>query len=310
VYMAEADGESSEWEDSSEEEPVKVVQKKKPASREKGVEPKMANEDADSMEDWEDSDDEPTPIEKKDPTKSKPPQQANEWDDDESEDEDVQERAQPKERSQNKNKMRRQRLRQKEMNSKRAKREEYSDDSSDDDAVNDSIKERNIHNQQGNTMLFGDAVQQQKKKKPKVKRKITLRDLYPINKDSRLIAKKDLNRFAEAISQYILDLSLGGEDQNKKAVKPVINPNMTKNFVCKIIAKCCDSLDLTQLADVRRQADSQMTMYRNKELKMRQAKRRGEKTKIKTKRFIRVEESSDPVYVDGSYNDTDFDAFF
>jgi len=314
--MAEKDDESSDWEDSSEEEPVKeTVQKsKKPATKTRGAEPKMANEDADSMDDWEDSDSEPKPIEKKDPTKSAPkaPTKKNAWEDDESDDDAVEESHQPKARSQNKNKLRRERLRQREMNnSKRAKREEYSsDDSDEEDGGNDTIQERNKHNVQGNHMLFGDEKVQRKKKAPQKKRKTTLRDLYPINRESRLEAKKDLNKFADAISQYMLDLSIGGVDQNKKAVKPAISPNMTKTFVCKIIAKCCDSLDLTQLADIRRQADSQMTMYRNKELKSRQAKRRGDKVRTKAQRVIHVEESTDPVYVDGSYNDTDFDAFF
>merc|ERR1719461_80118 len=127
--------------------------------------------------------------------------------------------------------------------------------------------------------------------------------MFPVNAQSRLEAGKDLKAFSNAISNYILDLSLGGVDQDNKRVKPVITPNMAKSFVCTIIAKCCDSLDLTQLADIRRQADKEMTMYRNRELKQRQAKRRGEKSREKRSRRIFVEKSEDPVYVDGSYND-------
>jgi len=305
---------SSSWEDSSEDEAAAAKPAPKAAKKEspKKGELKMRNADADSWED--DSDEEPEPVAKatkKDPGKGSAPVQAD-WDDDSESEEDI--RNQPKAKSTKKNKLLREKLRAREAKSKSAAND-FDDDSSSEEEVepNAAISERNLQNKKGNAMLFGNDKGVKKKRKPQRRMKEvpkTLKELYPVNGDSRLEAAKDLKKFSNAISNYILDLSLGGVDQTGKEVKPVISPNQAKNFVCAIIQKSCDSLDFTQLADIRRQIDSQMTKFKNAEMNARKAKRRGASAKQKAPRKIRVEKSEDPVYVDGSYNDTDFDAFF
>jgi len=302
---------SSSWEDSSEDEaPEPAKEEKKPAKKQSGKkkELKMRNEDAESWEEDE-SDEEPEPVAK---ATEKKESQANEWDDDSDSDVGVDE--QPKAKSTKKNKVFRDKLRAKEARNKLKKRaNDFDDDeSSEEEIEGGDISERNLQNKKGNAMLFGDDKGVKKKIVRRRVKKVpeTLKELYPVNSDSRLAAGKDLKKFSDAISNYILDLSLGGQDQTGAPVKAVISPNQAKNFVCAIISKCCESLDFTQLADIRRQVDSQMTKFKNDELKARKAKRRGVQGKQKKARKIFIEKNEDPVYVDGSYNDTDFDAFY
>jgi len=307
---------SSSWEDSSEDEALAAKLAPKAAAKKqtpKKGELKMRNEDADSWED--DSEEEPEPVAKAtkaDPGKGSAPAQA-EWGDDSESEEEIQN--QPKAKSTKKNKLLREKLRAREAKSKRSAANDFDDDSSSEEEVepNAAISERNLQNKKGNAMLFGDDKGKKRKKKPQRRMKEvpkTLKELYPVNAESRLESAKDLKKFSNAISNYILDLSMGGVDQTGKVVKPVISPNQAKNFVCAIIQKSCDSLDFTQLADIRRQIDSQMTKFKNAEMNARKAKRRGAQAKQKAPRKIRVEKSEEPVYVDGSYNDTDFAAFF
>jgi len=302
---------SSSWEDSSEDEAPEPVKEKtqpakKPAAKKKEL--KMRNEDADSWEEDE-SDEEPEPVAKV--TEKKAPQK-DEWDDDS--DDEVDPDQQPKAKSTKKNKVFRDKLRAKEARNRLKKpTNDFDDDeSSEEEVEGGDISERNLQNKKGNAMLFGD---DKGVKKRAIRRRVkevpeTLKELYPINTKSRLEAGKDLKKFSDSISNYILDLSLGGLDQTGAPVKAAISPNQAKNFVCAIISKCCESLDFTQLADIRRQVDSQMTKFKNDELNARKAKRRGQQGKKKKARKIFVEKNEDPVYVDGSYNDTDFDAFY
>jgi len=303
---------SSSWEDSSADEAPKAKPASKAPAKEqspKKSELKMRNQDNDS---WEEEEEAPKPVPKAakaDPGKGSAPVQA-EWEDDsESEDES---RNKPKAKSTKRHKLLREKLRAREAKSKSAAND--FDDSSSEEEVEANISERNLQNEKAQAMLFGDdkGVKKRQKKPQRRMKEVpkTLKELYPVNAESRLESAKDLKKFSNAISNYILDLSMGGVDQTGIVVKPVISPNQAKNWVCAIIQKSCDSLDFTQLADVRRQIDSQMTKFKNAEMNERKAKRRGYTVRQKAPRNIRVEKSEEPVYVDGSYNDHDFEAFY
>jgi len=305
---------SSSWEDSSADEAPKAKPASKAPAKEqspKKSELKMRNQDNDS---WEEEEEAPKPVPKAakaDPGKGSAPVQA-EWEDDsESEDES---RNKPKAKSTKRHKLLREKLRAREAKSKSAAND-FDDSSSEEEVeANANISERNLQNEKAQAMLFGDdkGVKKRQKKPQRRMKEVpkTLKELYPVNAESRLESAKDLKKFSNAISNYILDLSMGGVDQTGIVVKPVISPNQAKNWVCAIIQKSCDSLDFTQLADVRRQIDSQMTKFKNAEMNERKAKRRGYTVRQKAPRNIRVEKSEEPVYVDGSYNDHDFEAFY
>jgi len=185
-----------------------------------------------------------------------------------------------------------------------------SSDSSDDE--NNAVPTIDDRNTQDNKLLFGSGNGPVAKKRAKKVTKITsIKQLHPISKSikGRKIQQKELKKLAMEIGDYILDLSMDNiVDQNHKPVLPTLKKYQVKDFACTLIAKLAKSLDIQNLQIIETQVHSEISQVRARINKIAKFKKQGRKIRKGPKRVVYQEEVEE-TYVDGAYNEGDFDAF-
>lgn len=278
--------------------------------------------DENEPEEWDadESDSEPMPTgpAKPAPQPAQEPTtpQVDEWEEDHSDEEKTQ--TTRKQNSTNKTKIRKQKLKELEK-TKLAKKKKEED--SDDDSCFDTTDEEDENEGTGfedrhaadNEILFGTA-EEQRIKKPKKKQKVvvqkaTIRDIYPISKGERRFQNQDLKKMAKGVCDYILDLSTEAEDQNGKTVHPRLKTFQVKDFLCTIMNRLSRPLDIQELSAVRTQAEAEISQLRARMRKESQLKKQGKQGRKHRRRVVHVEEEVTN-YIEGEYNDHEFDDLF
>lgn len=313
------------WEDSESDEDVQPKARGRVRTKVKGKRT-MANEGKDDLDLWEDdsddnndsdddewddeNSDDPLPAGPAATTAPKPPADPAHfnWDDES----DAEEEVVTKKVTKSKAKQRKQRIRN--LEKKKEKRiaerdaDPMFDTSDEDEEVRGPPLDRYAED---NEILFGGADDRPRKQKVKIiKQDKTLRDLYPIANEGRRQQKEDIAKLATDVCDHVLDHAMEAEDQRGKKIHPRIKPHQVKDFICMVINKLSRTLDATELAAVRGQADAEIAQLRARERDARQAKRRGRGQKQSRKtRKVYVEEQVN-TYVDGEFNGTDFEDIF
>lgn len=289
-----------------------------------------ANNDSDSDSLWDDSDDDKAAKPKAEETAKKETNKTEEkkkpaaepkkkwtkgenWESESSEEEYVDDG--PK-RSTKKSKLKRERIKALDRPKQAAKKVKKKGDDSDSDSSSedgDGVKINRFEaNEKENKLAgFGDegyvARKKAKKRGPIIPTKVG--DLYKINNEmSRKDQEKELKRLARDVSGFILDLAMPAVDQNKKKVAPRLRGWQVKDFICTFINRCSLPLDANELSAVRIQAESEIKNLAARERRERKDARNKKPVKKKRPRIVHIEQH-ETTYVDGQFDEREFEAF-